>query len=157
MDSNTSQFDLVCSGTILNARIVLSAMNCFWDDVSGAPFNASLYKVKFGKQYKEFDDKRETQEIQTISVKKITKSAEWEGSRNGFLGNIAILYLENVIVFKTHIFPLCIEYNMKYDNDVLDDFASVAGWHPIERFSLDSLFGFKETSELIKSDKYCMR
>lgn len=136
-------------------------MRCFWDDANGAPFDASLYKVKVGKYFQEFDDRNETNEVQTISIKNITKSETWKGSANGFLGDIAILLLDDYIVFKTHISPVCIDYDLKYKND--DDMdpnapIRIVGWASDRSADLSpSWLYFSKAMELSQNDKFCLR
>lgn len=133
-------------------------MSCFWDGESSAPFNVSLFKLKVGKRLKEFDDKRETTETQTISIKNITNFETWKGSENGFLGDIAILILEDYIKFKPHILPVCIDYDLKFVND--DHrlrFGLVVGSQFGNSVRLDTLYEVSNTTESIKSDKFCIR
>lgn len=159
MDQNTSKFEYQCSGTILNAQIIVSAMSCFWDAVNGTPFNVSLFKVKVGKEYKEYGDGRETLGVQSISIKNITKPEAWEGSKNGFLGDIAILLLDDYIVFKTHVAPVCVDYDLKYVNDDHRiEFGLVGSWRQFgNRILLDFLYNIRNTTELVRADRFCIR
>lgn len=133
-------------------------MRCFWDDANGVPFNVSHYTVKVGKYHREYDYIKEPEDVQSISIKNVTKSPAWEGSNNGFLDDIAILLLDDYIVFKAHIGPLCIDSDLKYNNDNEGlRFSYVPTVDGLNQSSLTSLLGFKNTSERNKSDKFCMR
>lgn len=133
-------------------------MRCLWDDVNGAPFNTSLYKVRVGKQFKEYDNQKERDEIQTISITKITKSEEWEGSANGFVGDIAILLLDDHIVFETHIGPVCIDYDLKNYHDKLpDEYLYSVGWYQGDNSSdLSSTWSYHPTKTTEAKDKTCL-
>lgn len=50
-----STYNLVCGGTIANARVVISAMHCFWDRSQGKPFDASLFHVAAGKELSDYN------------------------------------------------------------------------------------------------------
>lgn len=128
-----SVFEHQCSGTILNARIILSAIHCFWDEESvGGQFNASLYRVKVGKTFREYDDTRETTKVQSFSVRKIS-DFDLITLKAAYSGDIAILLMDNFIEFGAYISPICIDYDLKYANR-LEDFVPegrvgmVAGW-----------------------------
>lgn len=165
-----SSFEHICSGTILNARIVVSAMHCFWDEVQGAPFNESLYRIKTGKIYREFDDIREPVKVQSFSIKKITNFDAFRGAETSFLGDIAILLLNNYIEFKPYISPVCIDYDLKYEDIEVpaNRVGVVAGWgtdnlsgvssaSPIKRIELPVVNRqeCQRVSPFVTSDKFC--
>lgn len=111
------------SGTILNARVVISGTPSFLE--YDGPLNVSQYKVKVGKTYIEYDDSREATKVQSFSVRKITVSID-----------IAILLLDDYIEFNTHISPVCIDYSkqnidffLNKNNDLLQGrFGLTSGW-----------------------------
>lgn len=167
-----SEFEHICGGTILNARIVISAMHCFWNEVQGAAFNESLYRIKAGKMYREFDDIRETVKVQSLSINKITNLDAFSGANTSYLGDIAILLLDTFIEFKTYISPVCIEYDLKLKYDDIAVPANrvgvVAGWgvdnrkeepsvSPIKRIELSvvSRQECQKVSPFMTPDKFC--
>lgn len=134
-------FEQFCSGTILNARVVISAMRCFWDERNGALFDKSLFRIKAGKTYRDYNsDIMELTKVQVFSIEKVIQFDAFSGANTSYLGDIAILLLDNYIEFKFYIAPVCMDYELQYDdNEVpVNRTGVLAGWDTVTSIS-DSL------------------
>lgn len=127
-----AKYEQICSGTILNARIVISAMHCFWDRANGLPHKATQFMVKAGKSLREFDDSTEVTKVQSFFVKEIHGRKTYNDRSGDFVDDIALLLLAQFIEFKTYISPICIKYDVTEDEKPVGDGfflnGSVAGW-----------------------------
>lgn len=123
----------------MNARIVISAMHCFWDKTFDTSYDAALYRIKVGKTYRDYNDTNELTNVQSFAVRKITKFGAYSGRNTDYVGDIAILLLDNYIQFTAYIAPICIDYE---DMTVSDKWVGIAaGWGGGNRFDRDPVLG----------------
>lgn len=67
----SGQFKQICSGTIINAKLILSAASCFWNIKEERPYNPLLFNVIVGKYY--FDDStKESLPTQIFNITEIS-------------------------------------------------------------------------------------
>lgn len=119
----------VCGGTILNAKIIISAVHCFWDTLRDRAGAVEQYRVVAGKFYKQYNDPQD-KDIQTLKVAKIHYPEEYQHIVELYANNIAVIVVDRYIEFTSHIAPICIEYNEKGSGKIseLDYVGHVAGW-----------------------------
>lgn len=109
-----AEFERICLGTILNAKIVISAISCFWDRANGRPFDVGQYKAKVGERYQTYDsDSKEYTKVQTFSIEEFFYPETYDDVVNDYADNIALLLLDQYIEFNEFIAPICINYDMK--------------------------------------------
>lgn len=122
-------FEQWCGGTILNAKVVISAMHCFWDRTEDVPFDVSEFRVVAGKFKRDFNGD-ENLKIQTFSLDKIHFVDGYSDVAGLFASDIVLIVLNTFIEFKTHISPICIEYDLTFDERTVPAgwMGRVAGW-----------------------------
>lgn len=102
-----SKFGQVCVGTIVNATVVISAMNCFWDQTENKLFDITEFRVVAGKHFREFESSA-GQHTQT-QARNITRllPAGSAGYQNLDGNDAAVLILNRYLTFDPHISPAC--------------------------------------------------
>lgn len=127
---NGDDLDYTCGGTILNPRLVVSAIHCFWDAMSESRNPTSQYRVVAGKFYRRLSDPREKNTFQILHVKDIHYPKGYNHYDGLFANDVAVLVLESFIEFKPHVAPACINYRYGYEEKVVPHgkMGRVAGW-----------------------------
>lgn len=124
-------FEQICGGTILNAKMVISAMHCFWNEYTRAPYELTLFRVAAGKFYREYDDGSDAFAVQKSPIESIHYNAqEYKHSDNYYAEDLVVLILAKFIEFKAHIAPICFDYKLRREELVVqpDEVGLVAGW-----------------------------
>lgn len=113
----------------VNARVVISAMHCFWDRTENKPYNASLFRVAVGKasiDYLSTEDLR----AQYFDVERIFYDDGYADVSGNFAADIVMVILKNTIEFQAHIAPICIPYGLNFADAIVPAGweGRVAGW-----------------------------
>lgn len=106
-----------CGGTIINAKVVLSAMHCFWDRTEFKPFPETEFSVaagKFKREYSALEDLK----AQFFAVDKIYYQDGYTDIDGLFAADIALVVLQSYIEFKTYIMPICVPYGLDYEDKI---------------------------------------
>lgn len=124
------QYEQVCGGTILNAKVVISAMHCFWDVQRSQPYAANEYRIAAGKFHRDYNDAADGGRGQMLAVDRIHYVDGYQDYVGLYANDIALLVLSHYIEFKVHIAPICIEYDLTFDEKTvpLGWVGRVAGW-----------------------------
>jgi hypothetical protein len=129
---------LICGGTIITEKIVVSAAHCFFkEEVNTDPqsetvslYPKELFKIVAGKYYREINAK-EKLPIQTFNITEIITVPGYDGYLGYFAADIALAILDNFIEFKPHIAPICMDRNLEYSEEKIVRegwMGLVAGW-----------------------------
>lgn len=166
------KFQQICGGTIVNAKVIITAIHCFWDRSVDKPFDISEFRVIAGKFNRDFDSKEDLK-VQPFSIERLYYSDSYKDAKALFEYDIALAILDSYLEFNIHISPICIDYDESPDETLAaGSLGQVAGWGlestnglpspylkiitlPIiskEECILNSPEGF---AELITSDKFC--
>ncbi|XP_055325237.1 modular serine protease-like isoform X1 [Sitodiplosis mosellana] len=126
---NGNAYSLQCGATIVNARVVVSAMHCFWDPSEAKPYDLSQFRVAVGKEKLGFDA-IENQKEQKFEVERIFYEPGYNHATGNYASDIVLIVLKNTIEFKSYITPICIPYGLTYDDRVVPAGwrGRVAGW-----------------------------
>ncbi|CAO1427661.1 unnamed protein product [Diamesa hyperborea] len=99
----------ICGGTIISELIIISAAHCFRTDLSVGVLEIvkSEFKVIVGKLYRDINA-TEPDITQSLDVVDIRISDFYEGIEMKFQGDFAVVTVNEVIVFRNHIAPACL-------------------------------------------------
>lgn len=124
-----TSYELQCGATIVNARVVISAMHCFWDRTEGKPYDASLFHIVVGKEKIGYNDV-EMNPIQKLEVERIVYDPGYTDFTGNYAADLVLIILKTSIEFQNHISPICIPYGLKYEEKVVTPGlrGRVAGW-----------------------------
>lgn len=144
----------LCGGTILTARVVISATHCFWDEKNGDLDKSPEYRVKAGKYYREYDDDNEETGVQSLSVTGIERSAyfSWD---NGFINDAAIVVVSPHIEFKPYVLPICIDLVHKWNDE--DGYLPPGYQGVVRGWSTGKTTAFEERRPSLKVIEYSVK
>lgn len=117
-------FNIICGGSILNARMVISAMHCFWNRLWNEPNKPNFYRVAAGKTY---SDLTYVEAASIFNVKEIIyDEIEYRDSYNNYFADIALLIVDPMIEFRAGISPVCIPYGLELEDKIVP-----TGWEGV--------------------------
>lgn len=170
---NGESYELQCGATIVNARVVISAMQCFWDRSENKPYDVSIFRVAAGKEKFGYDI-LETKPIQKFEVERIFYDPSYNDYNGNYVADLVLIILRTSIKFQQHISPICIPYGLKFDERIVQPglHGKLVGWgttkaHPeislllkiIDLISVDRSTCLAESNPkihpLITVDKFC--
>lgn len=122
--------EYICGGTILSPKVIVSAIHCFWDALNSRVVPINEFRIVAGKFYRRFNDLNEKNQVQVLSIAAIHHPPEYDHVDGQYSSDIAVVIIERHIEFKPHIAPVCIDYDLSYDERVVshDAIGRVAGW-----------------------------
>ncbi|KAG5675846.1 hypothetical protein PVAND_005716 [Polypedilum vanderplanki] len=105
---------LICSGSILSERIVLSAAHCFMKETSHGieQYPLEKYELIAGKYFRDIDA-IESHQIQRFKVEKVKIHDAYYGFIGNYDADITIITLDRSLVYQTHIAPVCLNLELK--------------------------------------------
>lgn len=117
------KFNRMCAGTIITAKVVISAMQCFWHERLKRPLLKSEFQIATGNVSQEFSI------TDGLTIDHIYYESNSKGS-DKYAINLAMLVLNDFIVFTKVIYPICIDFHLSnYDQNVTPGFKGyMAGW-----------------------------
>jgi hypothetical protein len=132
---------LICSGTLISERIILTAARCVVD-LKGELVPKSEFIVAVGKYYLNYSDPRDVHQAQFSQVEDIFIPVEYKRIFQHSLGNIAIMVSKKVFKFTLTVQPVCVDWT-KSSDDILNskekEFGYVNDWRYITRKPPDEL------------------
>lgn len=103
----------ICGGTILNAKVVISAAHCFWNKMRNTYYSQSLFMIKTANPLRDTDSGHEKPEVQNHLFDHIMGPSSIMHSRYGILEDLVVLILSNYIEFNAYTSPICIDYQLE--------------------------------------------
>lgn len=123
------KFTQMCGGTILGAKVVISAAHCFWDSENNGFVHESHFAIGAGKVYRDYYA-REPLKSQMIRVAKIHHPDGYNDIAGLYFSDISLLILTDFIELKSYVKPICIDYDLEYNDQTVPSHwvGRVAGW-----------------------------
>lgn len=130
---SSTHFEHLCSGTIISAKVVVSAIHCFWNTSENRRQNVSQFKVIAGKTLRDAtaNEPFATQFFSIDDVAYIDNNNEqYRDYQGNYEFDVAVVILNQFIVYTNHIAPACIEYGLTYNQLEVEDglTGTVSGW-----------------------------
>lgn len=127
------QFEQICGGTIINAKIIVSAMHCFWDPSEGTHYNYDAYEVVVGKTVRKYEA-REEYKPQFFEIENIHYIDGYSDLQSYYANDIVLVVLNKYIEFHSFIVPICLPQNLQYHDKVVPVgwIGTAAGWGLVE-------------------------
>lgn len=124
-----SEFEQWCGGSIIHAKLIVSAMHCFWDAAENIQQNIEHYMVAVGKSKRDFSAREDLKE-QFLSIDQIFYEEGYNDYAGNFANDIVIILVNKPIEFKSYIAPICIELGLEYDDRMVTPglVGNVVGW-----------------------------
>ncbi|KAF3688997.1 Inactive serine protease PAMR1 [Channa argus] len=128
--NQASDWQLVCSGALVNQRSVVIAAHCVTELGKAYPLDAAKIKVVVGKHYR--DDHRESKALQHLRVAAIVVHSNYDP--NILDSDIAVLKLLDKARIWEKVLPLCLSESQ--EEEVTSGQGLVTGWSPLPDLSL---------------------
>ncbi|XP_055383193.1 uncharacterized protein LOC129613234 [Condylostylus longicornis] len=129
MSDSNGTYHHICGGTLVKSNVIISAAHCFWNPLISKLYNESNYIIAAGKFYRDFYANNETFGFQLSDVSNIKIPSQFSGADYDYVSDIAVVTLKNHILFKNHIRPACLPWNLNEKNFILNNKPGVvAGW-----------------------------
>ncbi|XP_055903049.1 modular serine protease-like [Eupeodes corollae] len=120
-----------CGGTIISAKVIISAAHCFWDNANQKPYPNSLYAIGAGKYFREYYEDEIKAQIRNIS--QIAIPEEYAGEDSKFKADLAVIVVTNPFIFSEFVSPICIEWKKEGAKAIKSgSYGKVAGWGKTE-------------------------
>lgn len=120
----------ICGGSIVSAKVIVSAIHCFWDPTTRQLNPVEQFRIVAGKYYSRFNDGREKNSFQVMHVSNIYYPEEYQHGHTFYDHDLAVVVLDKHIEFKSHIAPVCLEYNLGPEERFVEPgwMGRIAGW-----------------------------
>ncbi|XP_042268809.1 inactive serine protease PAMR1 [Thunnus maccoyii] len=128
--NQASDWQLVCSGALVNQRSIVVAAHCVTDLGKVYPLDAAKIKVVVGKHYR--DDQRENKGLQHLRVASIAVHPNYDP--HILDSDIAVVKLLDKARIGEKVLPLCLLDNQ--GEEVTSGQGLVTGWSPLPDSSL---------------------
>uniref|UniRef100_A0A3Q3KAJ3 Inactive serine protease PAMR1 n=1 Tax=Monopterus albus TaxID=43700 RepID=A0A3Q3KAJ3_MONAL len=128
--NEASDWQLVCSGALVNQRSVVVAAHCVTDLGKVYPLDSAVIKVVVGKHYR--DDGRESKVLQHLRVASIVVHPNYDP--NILDSDIAVVKLMDKARIGEKVLPLCLSESQK--EEMTSGQGLVTGWSPLPDSSL---------------------
>lgn len=113
---------LICGATIISEKLVLSAAHCFFREQPSSITESvvleplELFKIAVGKYFRD-PNANETYASQFFNVSEIVSVPGYDGYMGFFSADFIIVVVDNYIIFRQHIVPICIDKDSVFEED----------------------------------------
>ncbi|XP_063923461.1 uncharacterized protein LOC135137673 isoform X2 [Zophobas morio] len=134
---------LICSGSLINERVVVTAASCVRDDLHNLKPKDSFI-VTVGGRYRPFNDFRDSEHIQISEITSIRLES------NDIYGNshVAVIVTKKTLTLANEVLPVCLDKPMVTDGLSNNKHLYISGWrYNIENTKHPDLFKTIEIPE----------
>ncbi|CRL04521.1 CLUMA_CG017596, isoform A [Clunio marinus] len=127
---------LICGGSIVSERLIISAAHCFFREQPSSLSESvvledtALFKIAVGKYFRNISA-FEDFVPQFFNVKEIISVPGYDGYMGFFSADFAIIVLDDFIVFRQHIAPICVDRDPLLQEETVVKhglMGTVGGW-----------------------------
>ncbi|XP_060869344.1 uncharacterized protein LOC132944160 isoform X2 [Metopolophium dirhodum] len=129
----TTNYDLICGGSIISRNLVVSAAHCFSNSITEnitIIVNVGLYKIAVGKYDRNFR-KLDNEFTKIMNVDRVHLKEAYYGLSGYYAEDIAVVVLQNSVSFSNGITPICMDWNGDYKVSNGDE-GKIVGWGKTE-------------------------
>lgn len=150
-------FEQICGGSIISSKVIVSAMHCFWNSSVDKAINKDEYEVAVGKTLRRLEE-NENLKPQFFKIAHIFYEEGYADYAGNYADDIAVVISNNFIEFRPYIAPVCIHFDLKYEEKIVESglIGKVAGWG-LEQSNGLSSSSLKEIDLPVISRKNCLR
>ncbi|XP_075996788.1 inactive serine protease PAMR1 [Genypterus blacodes] len=128
--TQASDWQLVCSGALINQRSIVVAAHCVTRLGKVYPLDPAKIKVVVGKHYR--DDHRENKGLQHLRVASIAVHPNYDP--NILDSDMAVIKLLDKARVGERVLPVCLSHSQ--EGEAISDHGLVTGWSPLSDPSL---------------------
>lgn len=151
--NDAGRYEHICGGSIITAKLVVTAAHCLWDRQQRKGLPKSLFTVGVGKTLRDYytDDPDYSPQFSNISDYVI--SDYFFADSLSYLSDFAVVVLNNAIIFETFIKPICFERQPTVNKDIESNIiGKIAGWGTDENGKPSAYLKFINLASISKAD-----
>lgn len=133
-----SNYEQICGGTILTARIVITAAHCVWNRRRQRKYTESMFRIAAAKYWRNWTPTRAERQVyaerpQRLAVRTIRMMPNYADIDGNLNEDIALLVLHDWLRFGSAVRPICVDLQVPEPDRYITSTGNwtagtVAGW-----------------------------